>query len=146
MPLRPMPQAPYALPLSDDLFFTMVDEDKGDAVPISVTAAALRKLDDTATPLEIFDRYRTVLEETASNKFDRVVLIEGGIGSRVIAYRQIVGGTRRMSAPPPGRSSLRLPSDKIHVVDDDSLRGACRTYCLRSLPAQFGSCRTPQSA
>ena len=88
MPLRQMPQTPYALPLSDDLFFTMLDADKGDAVPISVTAAALRKLDDAATPLEIFEQYRNVLEETASNKFDRLGTGQG----IVIEDVDLVGG------------------------------------------------------
>ena len=88
MPLRRMSQSVYTLPNSDDLYFTMMDAENGDAVPISVSAAALRKLDDTATPIEAFDNYRTVLEETASNKFDN----QGAPQGVIIDDVDLVGG------------------------------------------------------
>ena len=88
MPLRRISQTAYALPLSDDLYFTMMDAESGDAVPISVSAAALRKLDDTATPIEVFDNYRTVLEETASNKFDN----QGAPQAVIIDDVDLIGG------------------------------------------------------
>ena len=88
MPLRRISQTAYALPLSDDLYFTMMHAESGDAVPISVSAAALRKLDDTATPIEVFDNYRTVLEEIASNKFDN----QGALQAVIIDDEDLIGG------------------------------------------------------
>lgn len=77
MPLRPIFQTAYSLPNSANLYFTMMNAESGDAVSISVTAAGLRKLDDTATPSEVFDSYRTVLEQIASNKFDNLGAPQG---------------------------------------------------------------------
>jgi hypothetical protein len=83
-----MSQTAYALPSSEDLQFTMMDAESGNAVPISVTADAIRKLAETGTPLEVFENYRTTLEEIASTKFDNLDAPDG----LVIEDVDLVGG------------------------------------------------------
>ena len=51
-------------------------------------AAAFRKLDDTATPIVVFDSYLTVQEETASKKFDNLGAPQGVL----IEHVDLVGG------------------------------------------------------